>query len=37
MVGDAGIVNSFTLPLLDEQADLVEKHKVDTLLFCHDS
>lgn len=24
----------FSLPMLDEQANLVEKHKVDTLLFC---
>ncbi len=24
----------FSLPSLDEQANLVEKHKVDTLLFC---
>ena len=27
----------FPLPTLDEQADLVEKHRVDTLLFCPDS
>jgi len=29
-----GGVPRFPLPLLEAQADLVEKHKVDTLLFC---
>jgi|SRR5579859_4975734 len=29
-----GAVLSFPVPLLDEQADLVEKYKVDTLLYC---
>ncbi len=27
----------FSLPSLEAQADLAEKHKVDTLLFCPDS
>jgi hypothetical protein len=27
-------VIQFRLPSLDEQADLAEKHSVDTLLFC---
>ena len=35
-IGVVGVVNRFPLPSLIEQADLVEKHKVDTLLFCPD-
>ena len=31
-----GGVPRFPLPLLEAQADLVEKHKVETLLFCPD-
>src|SRR6202165_3541155 len=30
----AGTLLHFPLPSLDEQANLVEKHKVDTLLYC---
>ncbi len=30
----AGTLLHFPLPTLDEQANLVEKHKVDTLLYC---
>jgi hypothetical protein len=29
-------VARFPLPSLDEQANLAEKHGIDTLLFCHD-
>jgi len=28
------VVVRFPLPALEMQADLVEKHKVETLLFC---
>ncbi len=29
-------ISRFLLPSLDEQANLVEKHRVDTLLLCPD-
>lgn len=31
----SGVVR-FPLPSLDEQADVAEKHGIDTLLFCRD-
>jgi len=37
MTHETGLVKAascYTFPLLDEQADLVEKHKADSLLFC---
>jgi hypothetical protein len=32
-----GTLYHFPLPALEEQAKLVEKHRVDTLLFCPNS
>jgi hypothetical protein len=37
MATETDMVPRFPLPSLDVQADLVEKHKLDTLLFCPNS